>query len=216
MSKKDLIIIGASGHGKVVAEIAELTGQYNNIYFMDDFSEKKIFHGYKNLGSAKRIDQYKNKADFFVAIGDNAVRRDKLDALIKEDYSIPTIIHPDAVISNTACIDKGTVVIAGAIINASSKIGIGCIINTKASIDHDCKLENYVHISPGVTVAGNVSIGEGCWIGAGGTISNNLTITEDTIVGAGALVVSNIYESGIYIGVPAKINSSLKDGSKFK
>lgn len=204
MSKKDLIIIGASGHGKVVAEIAELTGQYNNIYFMDDFSEKKTFHGYKNLGTAKRIDQYKDKADFFVAIGDNAIRRDKLDALIKEAYSIPTIIHPNAVISNTASIGKGTVVMAGAIINASVKVEIGTIINTKASIDHDCKLEDYVHISPGVTIAGNVSIGEGCWIGAGSVIINNISVKKMTIIGAGATVVDQINHSGTYIGVPAK------------
>lgn len=201
----DLIIIGASGHGKVVAEIAELTGQYNHIYFMDDFSDKKTFHGYKNLGSAKRIVQHKDKADFFVAIGDNTVRKNKLGALIKEGYSISTIIHPNAIISNTAHIGKGTVVMAGVIVNASSKIGIGCIINTKSSIDHDCILKDYTHVSPGTTIAGNVSIGEGCWIGAGGTISNNLTITDGTIVGAGALVIRNISKNGVYIGVPTKI-----------
>lgn len=205
MSKMDLIIIGASGHGKVVAEIAELTGQYNHIYFMDDFSDKKTFHGYKNLGSAKRIVQHKDKADFFVAIGDNTVRKNKLGALIKEGYSISTIIHPNAIISNTAHIGKGTVVMAGVIVNASSKIGIGCIINTKSSIDHDCILKDYTHVSPGTTIAGNVSIGEGCWIGAGGTISNNLTITDGTIVGAGALVIRNISKNGVYIGVPTKI-----------
>src|SRR5699024_8075495 len=183
MSKKDLIIIGASGHGKVVAEIAELTGQYNYIYFMDDFSEKKTFHGYKNLGSPKRSDQHKDKADFFVAIGDNNIRKDKLDALIKEDYSIATIVHPNTVISKTVHIGQGTVLMAGVIVNASSKIGIGCIINTKASIDHDCKLENYVHVSPGVTIAGNTEIGCNTWIGAGSVIINNISIKEMTIIG---------------------------------
>ncbi|QOQ78654.1 acetyltransferase [Aerococcus urinaeequi] len=204
MSKKNLIIIGASGHGKVVAEIAELTGQYNNIYFMDDFSEKKTFHGYKNLGSAKRSDQHKDKADFFVAIGDNAVRRDKLDALIKEDYSIPTIIHPDAVISNTACIDKGTVVMAGAIINASVKVEIGTIINTNSSIDHDSTIGKYTHISPGTAIAGSVSIGNEVWIGIHASIINNINICNDAVVGAGSLVLEDIKECGTYVGIPVR------------
>ena len=204
MSKKDLIIIGASGHGKVVAEIAELTGQYNHIYFMDDFSEKKTFHGYKNLGSAKRIVQHKDEADFFVAIGDNSVRRDKLDALIKEDYNMATIIHPNAVISKSVHIGQGTVLMAGVIVNASSKIGRGCIINTKASIDHDCILKDYTHLSPGVTLAGSVIIGKQTWLGANSTATNNIKIASHCVIGAASLILNDIEDKGTYVGVPAR------------
>lgn len=200
----DLIIIGASGHGKVVAEIAEINKEYANIYFMDDFSDIKEFHGYRNLGSTKQIDKYKDKADFFVAIGDNSVRKDKLEALIKENYSIPTIIHPDTVISNTAYIGKGTVVMAGAIINASVKVNIGTIINTNSSIDHDSTVGKYTHISPGTTIAGSVSIGDEVWIGINASVINNITICDNVVVGAGSLVLENIEKCGTYVGIPVR------------
>lgn len=204
MIKKDLIIIGASGHGKVVAEIAELTAQYNNIYFMDDFSDRKELNGYRNLGSVNQINKYKDKADFFVAIGDNSVRKNKLEVLIKEDYTIPTLIHPDAVISNTACIGKGTVVMAGAIINACVKVEIGTIINTNSSIDHDSTIGKYTHISPGTTIAGSVIIGNEVWIGIHAAIINNINICNDAVVGAGSLVLEDIKECGTYVGIPVR------------
>ena len=102
-------------------------------------------------------------------------------------------------------IGDGTVVMAGAVINVSAKIGKGCIINTCASVDHDCVIENYVHIAVGAHVAGTSAIGDRTWIGAGATVSNNIRICDDCIIGAGAVVIKDIGQAGTYIGVPARM-----------
>ncbi|MFV8814286.1 acetyltransferase [Aerococcus urinaeequi] len=204
MNNSHLIVIGASGHGKVVAEIAELTNKYEQIYFMDDYSEDKMFHGYQNLGPTTGLDKYKNSTDVFVAIGDNRIRAEKLQDFENNGFSIATLVHPNAVISPSTSIGRGTVVMAGVIINASTEIGFGNIINTNVSVDHDCKLGDFVHISPGTTIAGSVSIGSNTWIGAGSVIINNIYISEHTLVGAGGVVVQDIVQSGTYIGVPVK------------
>lgn len=204
MNNSQLIIVGASGHGKVVAEIAELTNKYEQIYFMDDYSKDKMFHGYQNLGPTTGLDKYKNSTDVFVAIGDNRIRAEKLQDFENNGFSIATLVHPNAVISPSTSIGRGTVVMAGVIINASTEIGFGNIINTNVSVDHDCKLGDFVHISPGTTIAGSVSIGSNTWIGAGSVIINNIYISEHTLVGAGGVVVQDIVQSGTYIGVPVK------------
>lgn len=205
MDNTHLIIIGASGHGKVVAEIAELSNKYEQIYFMDDYSEDKMFHGYQNLGPTTGLDKYKNSADVFVAIGDNRIRAEKLQDFVNNGFSIATLIHPKAVISRTVKIGIGTVIMAGAIINASTKIGIGCIINTKASIDHDCRLDDFIHISPGATITGTVSLGNNVWIGAGTVLRNNIEISSNIIVGANSTVLNSLHKEGIYYGTPANI-----------
>lgn len=208
MNNSDLIIVGASGHGKVVAEIAELTNKYKKIYFMDDYSDDKIFHGYQNLGPTTGLDKYKNSTDVFVAIGDNRIRAEKLQNFEKNGFSIATLIHPNAVISASTSIGRGTVIMPGAIINASTEIGFGNIINTNVSVDHDCKLGNFVHISPGATIAGTVIIGSNTWVGAGSVIVNNICISAHTIVGAGGVVVQDITQRGTYIGVPVKMKKN--------
>lgn len=208
MNNSDLIIVGASGHGKVVAEIAELTNKYKKIYFMDDYSDDKIFHGYQNLGSTTGLDKYKNSTDVFVAIGDNRIRAEKLQNFEKDGFSIATLVHPNAVISASTSIGRGTVIMPGAIINASTEIGFGNIINTNVSVDHDCKLGNFVHVSPGTTIAGTVIIGSNTWVGAGSVIVNNICISAHTIVGAGGVVVQDITQRGTYIGVPVKMKKN--------
>lgn len=204
MNNSHLIIVGASGHGKVVAEIAELTHKYEQIYFMDDYSKDKMFHGYQNLGSTTSLGKYKNSTDVFVGIGDNRIRARKLQDFEKNGFSIATLVHPNAVISRTVKIGIGSVIMAGAIINASAEIGKGTIINTNSSIDHDSKIGDYTHISPGVTIAGSTELGKNVWIGTNSTIINNIKIGSDIIVGAGAVVPYNINKKGTYIGVPAK------------
>lgn len=201
--KNNLIIIGASGHGKVVAEIAELSKNYKNIFFMDDFNLSKKFNGYVNLGSAKNIHKFKSDADVFVAIGNNEIRKQKLNNLISENFSIPTLIHPKAIVSDTVIIGSGSVIMAGAVINPYVRIGIGTIVNTKSSIDHDTIIGDYAHLSPGTTVAGTVQLGNSVWLGTGATVINNLKIGNNIVIGAGAVVLSNLKMAGTYVGIPA-------------
>ncbi|HOV25848.1 MAG TPA: acetyltransferase [Pseudobacteroides sp.] len=204
--KDKLIIIGAGGHGKVVADIAIKTNKWQNIAFLDDESNKTNL-GIMVIGKTYDVSKYKDEADFFVAIGNNAARENIQEKLIANGASIAILIHPDATIGADVEIGIGTVVMAGVVINSSSKIGKGCIINTNSSIDHDNIIEDYVHISPGANLAGTVKVGRGSWLGIGSIISNNVSICSGCILGAGAVAVKDITEPGTYVGVPVrKIN----------
>lgn len=199
---KQLIIVGASGHGKVAADIAALCG-YTDIAFLDDDESLKDCMGYKILGKSSTANAYAS-GDFFIAIGNSIVREKVQKQLTASGLHMVSLVHPDAVIAKRAFIGTGTVVMAGAVINPDSRIGNGCIINTASSVDHDNVLEDYVHISVGSHLAGTVHIGKGAWVGAGAVVSNNIHICDNCTIGAGAVVIEDIHEAGTYVGVPAK------------
>ncbi len=202
---KELVIIGASGHGKVVADIARLNG-YEKIVFLDDNSQTVECSRYRVIGSSDLIKEL--DGEFFVAIGNPVIREKVFNRLVDCGKKIATLIHPQAVIGEEVSIDIGTVVMSGAVVNPCSVIGKGCIINTCASVDHDNVLGDFVHLSVGAHLAGTVRVGMRTWIGAGATVSNNIDITGDCMIGAGAVVVKSINISGTYIGVPAKLRES--------
>ena len=195
---KKLAIIGASGHGKVIADIA-VKNEYKEIVFLDDNPKVQECAGFRVVGTLEDIDKYPDY-DVIVAIGNASIRK-KIHKKVGEDR-LTTLIHPQSVISRRVTIGKGTVVMAGAIVNSDTKIGEGCIINTGASVDHDCSIGDFVHVSVGAHVAGTVTVGNGTWVGAGATVSNNIEICEVCMIGAGALVIKNIKENGTLLGVP--------------
>ena len=195
-----LTIIGASGHGKVVADIAKLNG-YDEIEFLDDNETLKFCGKYRITGTSKNAFLKEN--DVFVAIGDSLIRTKLMEKL--ENKRFPVLIHPDAVVADDVTIGKGSVVMAGAVINTGSKIGKGVIINTCSSVDHDCEIDDYVHVAVGSHVCGTVNIMDNTWIGAGATIINNINICSNCFIGAGAVVTENLEVAGTYIGVPAKL-----------
>ena len=200
---KDLIIIGAGGHGRVIADIAQKLGVYETISFLDDGDAKESM-GLPIVGKTSDITKYIEVADVFVAIGNNTVRGEFVESLLAMGANIPTLIHPSAVIGACVEIGVGTAIMAGAVFNPCSKLGKGVIVNTCSSVDHDCIIGDYCHIAVGAHIAGSVMVGKYAWIGAGGLVKNNLSICENCIVGAGAVVVKDVKESGTYIGVPAK------------
>lgn len=197
-----LVIIGASGHGKVVADIAELNG-YTDIIFLDDAAEAAEVAGCPVAGPVSSFSDYVD-CDFIIAIGNADVRRRFLAQLEGAGAHVVTLIHPSAAIAKGVAIGRGSVVMAGAVVNPSSVIGDGCIVNTGATIDHDCTVGDYVHISVGAHLAGTVTVGDGTWIGIGAVVSNNLSICPGCTVGAGAVVVESIATAGTYVGVPAR------------
>lgn len=203
-SNKKLLIIGASGHGKVVADIAIKMNKWQSIAFLDDDESIKTSMGLKVIGKTADAFTYKGEADLFVAIGSNATREKVQEKLIEEGIFVVKLIHPSAVIGTDVEIDMGTVVMAGVVINSSTRIGKGCIINTSSILDHDNVIEDYVHISPGVMTAGSVGIGKGTWLGIGSVVSNNVNICSGCKIGAGAVVVKDITEPGTYVGVPVR------------
>lgn len=212
---KNVIIIGAGGHSKVIADII-VKSQDNVLGFLDDnipidtviIKEKNL----KVLGKIEdslKIKEKNTDIEFVIGIGNSKTRK-----AIAEKYpnlTYYTAIHPSSQIALDVKIEDGTVVMANTCINTSTKIGKHCIINTGAIIEHDNEINDYVHISPNATLCGTVKIGEITHIGAGATIKNNIKICNDCVIGAGAVVVKNIERSGKYIGIPSK---KLKKGKK--
>lgn len=199
---RSVVIIGASGHGKVVADIVERSGD-KVIGFLDDNSNiPNEFIGFPVLGTVDQYEKYQDK-EFVVAIGNAKIREMIVEKLGNVKWY--TAIHPSAVVSeiNTE-ISEGTVVMANVVINAGTQIGKHCIINTGAIVEHDNRLADYVHVSVGSKLAGTVSVGKSTWIGIGACVSNNLSICSRCMIGAGAVVVKDIMEAGTYIGVPAE------------
>ena len=199
---KSVVIIGASGHGKVIADIIVNSGD-KVLGFLDDADDvqgKKII-GFPVLGKIADFDNYRD-CEFVIAIGNPYIRERIANELPVKWY---TAIHPTAVISSLDVeIGEGTVIMANAVVNPSARIGKHCIINTGAIVEHDNILEDYVHLSPNVTLAGIVKVGKSTHIGAGSCTKQVLNIASDCIIGAGSVIVKDITESGTYVGVPAR------------
>ena len=199
MSDRLLMIIGAGGHGKVAADIAQCMG-YTNVAFLDDHPSDTL----PIVGTSADVKQYIDKADFFVAIGNASVREHLTTALMDVGATVVNLIHPRAVVAQSAMLGVGVMVAPGAVVGVDAVIGDGVIVNTLASVDHDSTVGAYSHVAVGANVAGTVHIGQRVMIGAGAAVINNIDITDDVTVGAGACVVRDIVASGTYIGVSAR------------
>ena len=202
--RERLIIIGASGHGKVVADIALKMNKWKEIAFLDDDEQLKSALGFDVIGKSQDVINYIDNSDIVVGIGKNEIRQKIQSEIEGMGACIPVLIHPNAVIAEEVEFGAGAVVMAGVVINCSTSIGKGCIINTSASVDHDNVIEDFVHVSPGVRLAGTVNVGYKTWIGMGSLITNNVSIISNSIVGAGSIVLKNINESGKYVGSPVR------------
>ena len=202
---KKVIIIGAGGHAKVIADIIEKSGD-EVVGFLDDNKENgaTVIKNYKVIGDVNNrlaMAVTKKDVEFIIAIGDNKKREEISHSPNLKFY---TAIHPSAQIGLDVRIEEGTVVMANVCINSSARIGKHCIINTGAIIEHDNIIEDFVHISPNTSLGGTVKIGESTHVGIGSIVKNNITICKNCTIGAGAVVVKNIIEEGTYVGVPAR------------
>ena len=195
-----LIIIGAGGHGKVIADNAIKNG-YTDICFVDDHATGTCM-GFPVVGTGADVSTLDDgKTDFIIGVGNNEIRKRIAQA---HDVNWVTLVHPSAQIGACVSIGKGTVVMAGAIINPCASIGEHCIINTGAIVEHDNAIGDYVHISPRAALGGTVRVGDLTHIGIGAVVRNNIQICGASTIGAGAVVVRNIDRPGTYIGVPVK------------
>jgi sugar O-acyltransferase (sialic acid O-acetyltransferase NeuD family) len=190
---RNVVILGAGGHARVVADVINANNDHV-IGFLDDDPEKDV------LG---KIDEYINfsKAEFAIGVGSVELRKKFSEYKVKW-Y---TGVHPSSVVSPSAIIGVGTIVMPHVTVNANAQVGNFCILNSGAIIEHDNIVKNYSHISVGARLGGNVCIEEEVWVGIGATVKNNLSICSGTIIGAGAVVVKDIETTGVYVGVPAKI-----------
>lgn len=204
-----LLIVGAGGHGKVVADSAAEIGRWKKLAFLDDrypsLQRVGIWPVAGALENAPEIRHY--YPDAVVAIGSGRRRLEVLEMLIEIGYRTPVIVHPTAFVSRFAELGGGTVVLPNAVIHTGAKLGVGCIVNTAATVDHDCTLEDGVHLSPGAHLAGEVHVGRCTWIGVGASIRNRTRIGSDAVVGVGAAVVSDLPDDVTAVGVPARIQN---------
>jgi sugar O-acyltransferase (sialic acid O-acetyltransferase NeuD family) len=194
-----MILYGASGHAKVIIEIAKSQGLEVDSIIDDNLEIKSVL----DIPVHHSLDNFPSSYKTIIAIGDNAIRK-KITSntdLIFEN----ALIHSKAEISPSAKIGKGTVVMANTVINASSNIGDHCIINTGSIVEHDCEIHNYVHISPQAAMAGGVKIKEGTHVGIGAVVIPGITIGKWVIIGAGAVINKDVPDFAVVVGNPGRI-----------
>lgn len=202
---KRLALLGASGHGKVVADLALCAGWQEVVFYDDAWPTLQENGAWKIVGDFQML--LKRAAEFdgvLVSIGNCATRWRKHLELKAAGAPLVSLIHPKACVSSMANLGIGTVVMAGAVVNIDASLGEACILNTGATIDHDCHLGDAVHVSPGAHLSGNVTIAQGCWIGLGALVKQGVTIGSRVTVGAGAVVLKSTGDDVTVIGVPAR------------
>jgi sugar O-acyltransferase (sialic acid O-acetyltransferase NeuD family) len=199
-----LAILGASGHGKVVADAAVAAGWGDVAFFDDRWPEARTIGPWAVLGTTDALRlEHRTFDGVVIAIGDNRTRLRKQRELTADGLTFVSVTHPSAVVSPHARIGIGSVMLAGSVVGAFAVVGIAGIVNTAATIDHDGRLADGVHVSPGAHLGGNVVIGEAAWIGIGAAIRHGIAVGANVVVGAGAAVVKDVAADLVVGGVPA-------------
>jgi len=201
---KRLGVIGAGGHGKVVADVAGRAGWTQVVFFDARFTSGDCAHAHWPLFAAPE-DAAAHECDgYFVAIGNSEERQQWCDWLLDNGLPLVSLVDPSAVVSEYATIEPGVLIVAGAVVNVDSYISQGAIVNTRACVDHDCHIGTYSHICPAAALAGTVKVGAHSWIGIGSQVKQGISIGDAVIVGAGATVVSDIDNDLTVVGTPAR------------
>lgn len=196
--ESNFVLMGAGGHGAVVAEAIELSGGHIE-NFVDHFSTSLELCGYTIVKEDKSpVDVH---STFIITIGDNVTRKRRV---LEHERAYGIVKHPGASISKRSSLGEGSVVMAGVCINTNATIGKHCIINTSSTIDHDCKIEDFVHVAPSSSLAGGVEVGEGSFIGLGAFIIQGIKIGKWCVIGAGSVVIRDVPDFSVVAGVPAK------------
>ncbi|HDM8221357.1 TPA: acetyltransferase [Vibrio campbellii] len=217
----NIVIVGSSGHAKVVVDIIKKNNQYNIVGYIDNHRDiGEVMLGIPVIGSdgdlPTLVDKY-SLIGCIVAIGDNFTRKKVVDSIMKITPNMKFLkaIHPSAIVSDSVNIGQGTVIMAGAIVNPCVSIGEFCIVNTSASIDHDCKLSNFVSLAPNVALGGSCSIGQLSAVGIGTNLIHGVEVGENCVIGAGSLVLRAVEDNLLSYGIPAKKIRSRNIGEKY-
>ena len=221
MNEQNVLIVGSSGHSKVVIDIFEKEGKYKIIGLLDAYrkiGEKTL--GYQVLGKEENLPELLREhphTKLFIAIGDNWLRYKEFKKIlaIVPNIDFATTIHPSAQIGKNVRIGKGVAIMAGAIINSDTQIADFTIINTKASIDHDCIMFKFSSLAPNSTTGGYVSIREYSAISISATIKDRISIGKHCLIGAGALLLNDCGDNLVMYGTPAKKIRTREIGEKY-
>jgi sugar O-acyltransferase (sialic acid O-acetyltransferase NeuD family) len=200
-----LAILGANGHGKVVADAALLAGWGEVVFYDDRWPEcARVGEWHVAGATVDLISECASHDAVIVAIGDNRTRLGRYRELVAAGARMTSIVHPASTVSPRATVGQGSVICAAAVLGPYAVIGSVCIINTGATVDHDCLLGDGVHVSPGAHLGGAVRVGHLSWIGIGAAVRQNIVIGANVIVGAGAAVVSDVGDDRTVVGIPAR------------
>jgi sugar O-acyltransferase (sialic acid O-acetyltransferase NeuD family) len=217
----DIVIIGSSGHAKVVIDIVQQEGRYNIIGLLDRYrtaGEETL--GYRVLGKEETLAELaKSHAvkGVLIAVGDNFDRSKVVNRVRKICPDLPFVssVHPKASIASDVSLGEGTVIMAGVSVNSSCSIGRFCILNTNSSLDHDSIMEDFSSLAPRATTGGHCRIGSYSAICIGAVLVRGIHIGANTVVGAASLVMKPIDSFVVAYGSPAKVIRKRKPGDKY-
>ena len=216
MIGRSLLVVGSGGHGRSVLGVVLASGNFGDITFATNVDDPEPIGRFEMLDERLlAVEEVKRRFDAaFVAIGDNQARLRKTRKLLAAGIELPVLVHPSAVVSPLASIGPGTVVCPGAVVNPFARVGVGCIVNTGAVVEHDCEVADGAHLSPHSAIGGGSKVGEGSWLCVGSCMADHITLPSWSILAAGAALVSEVDESGLYVGLPAVLKKSFKEARK--
>lgn len=205
MYRFETFIFGAGGHGKVVLDIF-LSQQRAVLGFLDGDPAKKgqKIRGREVLGGLEYLEGGK-KAEIALGIGDNGTRFAIFEKIKALGCNAAQAIHSRAIVSEDVELGEGVVIMPGAVVNPGCVLEDGVVVNTGATVDHDCHLKRFCQIWPGAHLAGSIEVGEFSYIGTGASVIQNIKIGDNVMIGAGAAVVTDIGNSAVAVGVPARV-----------
>ncbi len=204
---KRLVILGASGHAKVIVGMLEEMGTWEIAGCTSGGGNDGELLGYPVLGGDDILPKLRDSGirHAFVAIGDNWLRRRVSERVRQAGFALTNVVSPKAIVHPRVQLGCGVAVMAGAVIQVDSVLGDGVIVNTGATVDHDCRIGSYAHLAPGVNLAGNVEIGEGTLLGVGSCVVPRIRVGSWAVVGAGAAVIEDVPDAVTVVGVPARV-----------
>lgn len=187
MSKIRLLVVGAGGHGRSVAEAADLSGLFEVIGFLDDAlpAGDSVLMA-PVLGPVTSIALHRSECDqVIVAVGNNAVREKVTLQLIEAGFDLSTVVHPRAFVAPSALLGPGSAVMAGAIVGTEVRLGMGVIVNCGAVVDHQANVGDYGHLGVNASMAGGSVLGTRAWMQVGSAIGYGVRIPAETILSPG-------------------------------